>query len=161
MLLESLPTVRERAAASHAWLARVVLLLDGEEKGSGQLVAAEVRAAKPLMKVDEVAAAATRLSEAVRALDAWLDHAARLFLRPGELRQLLAVLRGEGGTWPPSEEETASCCPCCSPGELQAGSVDSELTWVGCDGCEAWFHASCVDVPEAAHHVARVLWLSG
>ena len=74
-----------------------------------------------------------------------------LFLKPGSERPLLATLTDAqpDAAWPPSDAENAACCACCVPDEEAAAAADADDTWVGCDLCDAWFHAPCVRVPEA------------
>ena len=48
--------------------------------------------------------------------------------------------------WPPTDEENELCCPCCTP---ERPDVPTQVTWVGCDGCDAWYHSYCVRVPDA------------
>ena len=111
-----------------------------------------LREAKPLLKVEEVGAEAARLSAALEVLDAWLWDAATLFLKPGSERALLATLTDAepDAAWPPTDDENKECCACCTPDEAHAAGVaGGEDVWVGCDDCDAWYHAPCVRVPEA------------
>ena len=66
-------------------------------------------------------------------------------LQTERLPALLALLRDEAPEldWPPADD----CCPCCSPDDA-AGS-DPTVTWIGCDVCDAWFHAPCVGLGAA------------
>ena len=72
-------------------------------------------------------------------------------MKPGSARALLATLTDADAdaAWPPSDAESASCCPCCAPDDPSAPTAGVADVWVGCDSCDGWFHAACVRVPEA------------
>ena len=144
-------SVRERACAGEAWLARARPVLPSplESGAAADELRELVAAAKPLLKVAEVEEACSSLSGALRGLDEWLSRCALLFVKPQCGRPLLAVLRNDtasAGMWPPSDDENLLCCACCTPDTL---GVPSEVSWVGCDECDGWFHSYCVRVPDA------------
>ena len=141
--------LRERVALCEGWLPRAEAVLAA--RGDGAAARAALKEAKPLLKVQEVGALAARLDAAVERLDGWLWEAVALFLKPGSERPLLATLTDAqpDAAWPPSDAENAACCACCVPDEEAAAAADADDTWVGCDLCDAWFHAPCVRVPEA------------
>ena len=87
-------------------------------------------------------------------LDTWLDRCAAVFVKHGcevPLLELLSVSPATAtitaGFWPPTDDENLLCCPCCTPERLD---VPSEVTWISCDECGAWFHSYCVRVPDVA-----------
>ena len=198
--LDELPLLRERAQGADAWLAGASHLVDEACQGTEALAVvgervvrglavlegrvvptlaelirrfdASLHAAKPLLRVAEVAAAAVELGELKSRAHRWLENAVRLFRKPGSQRPLLELLRDNKAdeAWPPGEEEMAYSCPCCISGEeikpisgeeikpiadapntpaTPPPTAASELMWLGCDSCNAWFHAPCVGVNDA------------
>ena len=155
-------SLRERLAAAEAWLLRARALLDGRlltpgargADGDGhddEDVRDVLACAKPLAKVHEVDVAVSQLASAVKLREGWLGRCAEIFVKPGCETPLLALLQGEAGAWPPGDEESSHCCPCCSPDQpvpLGGAPSGAEVTWVGCDSCDAWFHAPCARVPD-------------
>ena len=119
---------------------------------------AAVADAKPLSKVSEVADGASRLADAISVREHALARLHNAFVKPGCARPLLELLRDVGWSdeaWPPSDAENEHCCACCTPDDgPRMGPTEAEVTWVGCDSCDAWFHAPCVRVPA---HVAASL----
>ena len=162
-------SVASRISAAETWLDQVQHLLsraDLSEEAASSGRAALV-AVKGLLKVAEVDTLAATLSDALAKRDRWMDDCAALFAKPAcqvNLPQLLTShltshltpsrattenTEGssvEASAWPPTDEENDTCCPCCTP---EHPDVPTEVTWVGCDDCEAWFHSYCVCVPAA------------
>ena len=142
--LPAIEAVRERAAAAVEWLAAASAAV-GAAASSRDELAALVKAAKPLLKVEEVSSAAAALAGGLQWVCGWYGRVEVAFKRNGCRRPLLALLRDEAPEldWPPADD----CCPCCSPDDA-AGS-DPTVTWIGCDVCDAWFHAPCVGLGAA------------
>ena len=89
---------------------------------------------------------------AVEWLDDWEWRATALFVKPGSTRSLVATLSDADAdaAWPPTDDENLSSCACCTPDEQAgAGAGGADDVWVGCDACDAWFHAPCVFVPDS------------
>ena len=146
----SISSLVERLRAAEAWLERAAPVLpDPLALASPDSLRELIAAAKPLAKVAEVDAASKSLSSALGNLDGWLARCAHAFVKPLCHRSLLEVLRidfSAEGAWPPTDDENLACCACCTPD--QAG-IPAEVTWVGCDACDAWYHSFCVRVPDA------------
>ena len=169
----SLAALVERSTAGRAWLAAAEPLagalsagraLSSAELGEARRLLDTARASRKVLgRVGEVEEA-TRgpLAAAVLKLDTWLDRCAAVFVKHGcevPLLELLSVspvtatttaVRSptpSPGFWPPTDEENLLCCPCCTPERLD---VPSEVTWISCDECGAWFHSYCVRVPDVA-----------
>ena len=109
------------------------------------------RAAKPrtapLMRVLEVDSSVNELRDALNKSQNWLGRAMELFLKPNSQLELLTILNAAIETqypWPP--EELTDACPCCSvsPSPQCHGSTNLEVSWIGCDMCDTWFHSECV-----------------
>ena len=161
----SLAALEERSMAGRAWLAAAEPLagalsagraLTSTELGEARRLLDTARASpKVLGRVVEVDEA-TRgpMAAAVLKLDTWLDRCAAVFVKHGcevPLLELLSVSPATAtitaGFWPPTDDENLLCCPCCTPERLD---VPSEVTWISCDECGAWFHSYCVRVPDVA-----------
>jgi hypothetical protein len=118
----------------------------GVDASSVRALLSEAKAA--LLRLVEVASVAADLTRALAQHDEWLVRAERLFLKPGSVRSLLEVLRADEAApnaWPPCDDENLLCCPCCTP---EHTGIPDAVTWLGCDGCDAWFHSVCVRVPD-------------
>lgn len=150
-LVEDAAALADRADAAEAWLREAAPVLAAGD-GCGPRVDVHVvnqllSAAKGLQKVSEVGAAAATLSRGLAAQRAWLDAAGRLFLKQGSAAPLLPLLRRDDAVlpWPPTDEEASYSCPCC----VTAPAGGAEVTWIGCDACDGWFHAPCVGIADA------------
>jgi histone demethylase JARID1 len=139
----------DRADSAEAWLREAAPVLaaagGGGSRVQGEVVSRLLGGAKKLQKVSEVGEAAATLSRGLAAQHAWLDAAGRLFLKQGSTAPLLPLLRREDAAlpWPPCEEEASHSCPCC------VAAPAGEVTWIGCDACDGWFHAPCVGIADA------------
>jgi histone demethylase JARID1 len=140
----------DRADAAEAWLRDAAPAL----AASGGVCGARVNetevtrllsSARGIQKVSEVCSAAAALSRGLASHRAWLDAAGRLFLKQGSAAPLLPLLRRDeiALPWPVTEEEASYSCPCC------VAAPEGEVTWVGCDACDGWFHAQCVGIADA------------
>lgn len=136
--------LKQRFTAARAWLARYSNIGCQTDPA---LVETAVQEARPLAKVEEIAQAVAPLRASLAWRDGWVDRATRAFVKPGSKRSLLAILRDDDSDthWPPGDEENLHCCAYCSPDD---DKMPEDITWVGCDICDGWFHACCLFVPD-------------
>ena len=50
------------------------------------------------------------------------------------------------------KEDSPDTCPLCEAHPRKASKKES---WVGCEGCERWFHWSCVNQPESLESIDK------
>ena len=161
--------IGQRASSAAEWIRSFAWIRSSSAGPQRPVDAATLRravvAAKPLIKVVEVSAANGSLVSRIGWLDGWMARAQSTWVKPGSERSLLSLLRDDDADvhWPPGDEENLHCCAYCTPDAAAVPAAPNgiasrlgvrpahevaEVTWVGCDACDGWFHAVCVHVPE-------------
>lgn len=155
--LNQLKALRMRHERGEKWSATVAALLAPQAHPSADAMRAALTELRllGLAKVTDVMEPLALLQARLLWIDEWMSRVAIAFVKPGCSRPLRHVLTDEepDKAWPPSDHENQHSCACCTPSEAPS-EEDRDVSWVGCDNCDGWFHPVCVAVSE--HEAAGI-----